>query len=123
MTTAKETVQLIDLLRVLSLIGAECFVDLEAGYLPDHPGHVCVEEISEYLAWEKAMRPTADTAPASIVRVTYGQLRQLAKDIWEERHPDPGDLERGEEEYLNRGEKEERDGDTRGRHSGLRREA
>ena len=123
MTTAKETVQLIEFLRTVGLIGADCLADADAGHRPDHPGHVCDEELADYWAWEKAMRPTADTAPASIVRATYGQLRQLAKDIWEERPPDPGDLERGEEEYLNRGEKEKRDGDTRGRHSGLRREA
>ena len=100
MTTAKETVQLIDLQRGLSLIGAECFVDLEAGYLPDHPGHVCVEEISEYLAWETAMRPTDDTAQAAIIRATYSALRRLAAHAWNDGHPDPAVLERAEEKYL-----------------------
>ncbi len=79
MTTAKETVQLIEFLRTVGLIGADCLADADAGHRPDHPGHVCDEELADYWAWEKAMRPTADTALATSYKPRITRVRKDAR--------------------------------------------
>ena len=81
MTTAIESITLIEYLRDHRFIGEQCWADA-AETRRDHDGYECPHEILEYWLWEWAMRWVAPEKGYDIIVNTYFQIRRLAGAYW-----------------------------------------
>ena len=76
---------LMDYPRHFHTLGEHCREDAD-GAFPHRP-EACVDEVAEYLAWERMLRISGPVAEEA-----YFHIRRMAKQWWQEHHGQPHEV-------------------------------